>query len=88
MEPLALHWHQLAGVHAIMRMNFTKNPVSSDHRCGMLIADEVGLGKTFQAATTIAFLSDLVMCQKLSQSQPVTFPPIIRKFAFGLVYRT
>ena len=82
MEPLALHWHQLAGVHAIVRMNFTSTPAPD--RChGALIADEVGLGKTFQAATTIAFLSDLVMRQSLSQSNPIQLPPIIRKFAFG-----
>lgn len=78
MEPLVLHWHQLASVHAIVQMNFSNIPTPATC-CGTLIADEVGLGKTFQAATTIAFLSDLVMRQSLSQS-PATIPPIIRKF--------
>jgi hypothetical protein len=72
LEPLKLFWHQLAGVHAIIRMNFHPTRGSSDCN-GTLIADEVGLGKTFQAATVIVFLADLVM----RQSQNLLLPPII-----------
>jgi TATA-binding protein-associated factor len=83
MEPIALHWHQLAGVHAIIRMLFTKDP--TPRACGVLISDEVGLGKTFQAATTIAFLSDLKMRQNLRQTQPdlTHNPPLIGKLSFN-----
>lgn len=74
MEPISLHWHQLAGVHAIVRNNFSDQP-ESILPCGALVADEVGLGKTFQAATVIAFLADVVMRQKLGKP----LPPIIVK---------
>lgn len=77
LEPLRLHWHQLAGVHAIVRMNFQPKP--SDNSCsGALIADEVGLGKTFQASTIIVFLADLVM----RQSQKLPLPPMTRSSLF------
>lgn len=51
-------------------MNFTAGP-DSTCPCSALIADEVGLGKTFQAATVIAFLCDIVMRQKMSQMPPL-----------------
>ena len=83
MERIALHWHQLAGVHAILRMLFTKDPTPTtpEKARGVLISDEVGLGKTFQAATTVAFLSDVIMRQHLRQSQPhlAPNPPLIGK---------
>lgn len=76
LEPLSLFWHQLAGVHAIIRMNFHPAPDSS--RCnGTLIADEVGLGKTFQAATVIVILADLV----IRQTQKIPLPPLISSFS-------
>lgn len=74
LDLIKLHWHQLAGVHAIIRKNFTSEPAKG--RCtGILLADEVGLGKTFQAATVIAFMSDLV----LRQSHNFPLPPMIGK---------
>ncbi|KAF8953874.1 P-loop containing nucleoside triphosphate hydrolase protein [Flammula alnicola] len=73
MDPISLHWHQLAGIHAVMRMNFTEKPDSRP--CGALIADEVGLGKTFQAAAIIACLSDLAMRQKLQKP----LPPVVSR---------
>ncbi|PPQ80636.1 hypothetical protein CVT26_007424, partial [Gymnopilus dilepis] len=70
--PIQLHWHQLAGVHSIIRRNFT--PEASFEKCrGILLADEVGLGKTFQAGTMIAFLSDVVM----RQARGLPLPPVI-----------
>ena len=75
LTPLELHWHQLAGVHAIIRTCFTKDP-SPTHCTGVLIADEVGLGKTYQAATVIAFLADAALRQKAAIQ---TMPPILSK---------
>lgn len=73
--PLTLHWHQLAGIHAIIRKLFTAEAATSSEVLGVLIADEVGLGKTFQIATTISFLIDLVHCQ----ANHLPLPPIISK---------
>jgi len=70
--PLSLHWHQVAGVHAIIRKLFSAQPTKDV--LGVLLADEVGLGKTFQIATVIAFLMELV--QRQQQNAPL--PPIIR----------
>jgi hypothetical protein len=79
LEPLKLYWHQLAGVHAVVRMNFSKEKSLS--RCnGTLIADEVGLGKTFIATTVMVFLSDLFM----RQSSNLPLPPIISLFPLQL----
>lgn len=72
--PLSLHWHQLAGVHSIVRSVFTKTAVA-DHCTGVLVADEVGLGKTAQSLSLIAFLNQAVMIQK--HKQPLKLPPIL-----------
>ena len=72
---LNLHWHQLAGVHATVRKCLQEQP-SLDPYIGVLISDEVGLGKTYQAATFIAFLADAVMRQKTAVQ---IIPPILRK---------
>ena len=69
---LKLHWHQLAGVHSVICNIFTVT-VSSDHCIGMLICDEVRLGKTALAISTIAFLSQCI----LLQAEDVQLPPII-----------
>lgn len=76
MSPIALHWHQLAGVHAIIRKTFSKK-AKPGATCGVLVTDEVGLGKTFQAGAMIALLSDLVR----RQEQELELPPMIRKIA-------
>lgn len=82
LEPLTLYWHQLAGVHAIIRMNFHRTKDAS--RCnGTLIADEVGLGKTFQAVTVILVLADLV----IRQQQNIPLPPIISSFSLEFFCR-
>ena len=67
---LKLNWHQLAGVHSIIRGCFTAER-ETDHCTGMLIADEVGLGKTYLAATTIAFLSEAAIRQDDLQVAPI-----------------
>ncbi|KAF9447919.1 hypothetical protein P691DRAFT_670489 [Macrolepiota fuliginosa MF-IS2] len=77
---LRLHWHQLAGAHSIIRSTFTeeKNP---GHTVGVLIGDEVGLGKTAQAITFIAFLNQVIYLQKTGGR----LPPILmkRRYLFG-----
>lgn len=72
LERLNLHWHQLAGVHAIVRMCFTPTP-EPNHCAGVLVADEVGLGKTYQSATVIAFLADTF----IRQSEDLEIPPLL-----------
>ncbi|KAF9455280.1 hypothetical protein BDZ94DRAFT_1242365, partial [Collybia nuda] len=62
MVPIQLHWHQKAGVHAMFRMVFNEAPVS-DACTGVLVADDVGLGKTFQAITAVTILAELVVRQ-------------------------
>ncbi|KAJ4463203.1 P-loop containing nucleoside triphosphate hydrolase protein [Lentinula lateritia] len=77
--PLSLHWHQLAGIHSIARSVFTKTAVP-DHCTGVLVADEVGLGKTAQSLSFIAFLNQAIMIQK--HKQPSKLPPILKTFKF------
>lgn len=72
--PLSLHWHQLAGVHSIIRSAFTKTP-SPGHCTGILECDEVGLGKTALAITVIAFLNQAVTLQVAKKP----LPPILRQ---------
>ncbi|KAF9472810.1 hypothetical protein BDN70DRAFT_818120 [Pholiota conissans] len=69
---LELHWHQLAGVHAILRACFTETPIPG-HCTGMLIADEVGLGKTYQTATVIACLADAAIRKR----EHLRLPPLL-----------
>ncbi|KAJ3845884.1 hypothetical protein EV368DRAFT_89951 [Lentinula lateritia] len=59
LHPLSLHWHQLAGIYSIVRSVFTKTAVA-DHCTGVLVADEVGLEKTAQCLSLIAFRSQRV----------------------------
>ena len=70
MQAISLQWHQLVGVHAIFRKVFSSKP---DPGCctGTLLADEVGLSKTYEAITTMAILSNLVMRQKHSGLKPL-----------------
>jgi len=70
-DPIKLHWHQLSAAHAIIRKLFTAES-QPDHCTGVLIADEVGLGKTFLIATVIAFLITIV-----NREEGYPLPPII-----------
>ena len=73
--PIELRWHQLAGVHAILRRLLSKEPSGA---CpGILIADEVGLGKTLQSLATIACLTECAGRQSNEGSAPL--PPILSK---------
>ena len=63
MSPFVLHWHQLAGVHAIIRNIFSAQPGPGNFQ-GMLIADDVGLGKTCQSICVIGFLVEAIWRRK------------------------
>ncbi|RDB19056.1 Transcription regulatory protein SNF2 [Hypsizygus marmoreus] len=65
---MRLHWHQLAGTHSIVRSVFTKG--SNPHTTGVLVGDEVGLGKTAQAITLIAFLNQVIWLQSETTRKP------------------
>jgi TATA-binding protein-associated factor len=49
---LSLKWHQLAGLHSLVRMLGQPGP-----RAGVLVADDVGVGKTATAIALIALLT-------------------------------
>lgn len=69
MTPFVPHWHQLAGTHAVFRNVF--NSEQDENSCtGMLVADDVGLGKTCQATLIIAALADAVQLQIHKRSLP------------------
>ena len=78
MSLFTLHWHQVAGVHSIIRNIFYPNP-HPDNITGMLVADEVGLGKTCQAICVILFLVTAVLRQK-KKFEP---PPLLSEFRFA-----
>lgn len=73
-SPLRLHWHQLAGVHSVARNIFSQTP-RQPHFTGMLIADEVGLGKTLLALSIIGFLNQVFSLQE----RKLDLPPVLRK---------
>lgn len=50
-RPLSLRWHQLAGIHALLRQLLADGP-----KAGVLLADEVGVGKTGTALGLIALM--------------------------------
>ncbi|KAF9443968.1 hypothetical protein P691DRAFT_808051 [Macrolepiota fuliginosa MF-IS2] len=76
-ERLRLHWHQLAGVHSILRSIFTTTK-SENHVTGILVADEVGLGKTAQAVTLIAMLNQAIWIQEPERTYSTSLPPVLR----------
>ena len=73
--PNELRWHQLAGVHAVLRRLLSQEPSSMPS--GFLIADEVGLGKTIQALAILAWLTECVGRQ--SKEGDSSLPPMLGK---------
>jgi hypothetical protein len=65
MLPLSLLWHQRAGIAAIIEKIWTKTEIP-DGVPGVLIADEVGVGKTALVMGTIAFLIDAYWVDQLA----------------------
>ncbi|KAG6875331.1 hypothetical protein C0993_009749 [Termitomyces sp. T159_Od127] len=78
--PMRLHWHQLAGVHSIVRKLWSVK--STLQGAGVLVGDEVGLGKTAQAIALLAFFN-LVINAKLT-NKPM--PPILGEYITILCY--
>ncbi|KAF9441652.1 hypothetical protein P691DRAFT_683240 [Macrolepiota fuliginosa MF-IS2] len=71
--PIRFYWHQLAAIHSITRSVFTEEK-DGNHTMGVLIGDEVGLGKTAQAIGMLAFMNQLIFLQR----RELQLPPIIR----------
>ncbi|KAF5344039.1 hypothetical protein D9756_011548 [Leucocoprinus leucothites] len=69
LTPLKLHWHQLAGAHSIVRSLFIEEKHAL-HTKGVLISDQVGLGKTTQTITVIAFLNEAIYLQSTNRPPP------------------
>jgi hypothetical protein len=63
-----LQWHQLLGIASMIRRLFS--PSEHSPRCGVLLADEVGIGKTAQGLGLIAFLAQVVMGRKQQLRDP------------------
>lgn len=74
-QKLQLHWHQLAGIHSIVRNTFSRK-ADPDHCTGMLICDQVGLGKTALTISTIAFINQVIALQKKDKARP----PMLRTY--------
>ncbi|KAF5343888.1 hypothetical protein D9756_011620 [Leucocoprinus leucothites] len=74
---MSLHWHQLAGVHSIARSIFTEQP-DPDHTLGVLVTDEVGLGKTTQSLTFSAFLNQSIFVQENPEFSPAPILDLIQ----------
>ncbi|KAK1233548.1 hypothetical protein PQX77_003294 [Marasmius sp. AFHP31] len=69
---LQLHWHQLAGAHSIFRNCFEKEGTGKSTR-GMLIADEVGLGKTALCLLIIAIVNQVIHLRGMGKSPAPVF---------------
>jgi SNF2-related domain len=63
-----LQWHQLLGIASAVHQVFSSSGQVSE--CGILLADEVGLGKTAQGLGLIAFLAQMVVVRKNGGSDP------------------
>ncbi|RXW11304.1 hypothetical protein EST38_g14551, partial [Candolleomyces aberdarensis] len=77
LEPFSFQWHQLAGVHATLRKVLSPT-ADSNHCTGILFADDVGLGKTIQASTIMASLTELSVLKQ----RGLAVPPLARDYPF------
>jgi SNF2 family DNA or RNA helicase len=75
LSELRLHWHQLAGLHSLARTVFSEEP-KSGQCAGILLGDEVGLGKTAQALASIGWINQVI----LMQERKMGLPPVIGEF--------
>ncbi|KAK2464152.1 hypothetical protein APHAL10511_003845 [Amanita phalloides] len=67
MEAVRLLWHQLAGVAAMV----SKVWVAEEKKTfGVMLADDVGVGKTAQVMATIAFTQLVYECEQQKQPRP------------------
>lgn len=70
--PLKLKWHQLCGIASMVGMAFTAENESKGAK-NILIADDVGIGKTAQLMGIIAFLIKCYFAHEKKQ----LLPPIL-----------
>jgi hypothetical protein len=78
LQRTSLHWHQLAGVHSIIRSTFSPERNMCGHCTGMLVCDEVGLGKTALVIATIAFLNECLSSERKEHPPPILGEHILR----------
>jgi SNF2 family DNA or RNA helicase len=72
MQPLSLLWHQRVGIASIVEKIWTKT--LTDNVPGVLLADDVGVGKTAQVMGTIAFIIDAYWAQQLARGLAASCP--------------
>jgi SNF2 family DNA or RNA helicase len=76
LDDIHLHWHQLCAILAIVQKTF---PANRDESCtGVLVADEVGLGKTAVGMGFMAFMANAVM----SRESKAQLPPCLGTLYF------
>ena len=80
MIALRLLWHQLCGVAAIVNRVWTAEETPDVH--GILLADDVGVGKTAQVMASIAFIQLVFQLEKQKQPRP----PIISTLSYSLLH--
>lgn len=71
-EDLRLRWHQLAGIHALISRGLEGQ--------GVLLADDVGIGKTAQIMGQIAFVMMTVLTQQ-NKKASIPVAPIIGEYS-------
>ncbi|KAG1905166.1 P-loop containing nucleoside triphosphate hydrolase protein [Suillus fuscotomentosus] len=65
MQPLSLLWHQRVGIASIVEKIWQKDQTNAVP--GILLADEVGVGKTAQVMGSIAFMIDQYWAHEIRQ---------------------
>lgn len=70
-----LQWHQLVAIAAIHKQAWA--PTSAPQCNGVLLADDVGVGKTMSAFGSVAFMVDIV--DRLSAGHADKLPPLLGK---------
>lgn len=72
--PNNLEWHQLVAIAVCLTLFFSK---TSQKQPGVLLADDVGVGKTLEVFGTIAAITDLV--DRCDKDHMTTLPSILGK---------
>ncbi|KAF5331786.1 hypothetical protein D9758_018091 [Tetrapyrgos nigripes] len=75
--PFKLHWHQMVGIHAAFR-GVLSETADASVSTGMLIADDVGLGKTALMMGFIATLNQAIIIQEKKEE----LPPFLKEKPF------